>query len=116
MGIINGKWREACNAFIFYTSPSLTLQKNHSISPLVSYYAICVEFTNIMLSCFQKVSKEYSFEKLDVPAESEYLEVRYSVSAYTLRGNNCKMHLLVKIYHPVQTKSSYYCSAKATPN
>ena len=29
----------------------------------------------------QKSTKEYAFEKVDVPVEAEYLEVRYSVSS-----------------------------------
>ena len=31
---------------------------------------------------FQKVTKEYAFELDDVPAESDYLEVRYAVSLH----------------------------------
>jgi DNA polymerase alpha subunit A len=32
----------------------------------------------LVLYCFQKAEKDYAFEKADIPAKSDYLEIRYS--------------------------------------
>lgn len=36
--------------------------------------------TSVATCMFQKATKQYAFEIEDVPAESDYLEVQYSVS------------------------------------
>ena len=42
----------------------------------------------LILFIFQKVTKQYAFEKEEVPVESDYLEVRYGVSMkYERKGN-----------------------------
>lgn len=37
----------------------------------------------------KRVEKKYAFEKTDVPAMSEYLEVKYSVSLKVLHCDKC---------------------------
>ena len=49
-----------------------------------SFFVICWFY----LFIFQKVTKQYAFEKEEVPVESDYLEVRYGVSMkYERKGN-----------------------------
>ena len=35
---------------------------------------------SVLFHLLQKATKKYAFEKVDVPVESDYLEVRYAVS------------------------------------
>jgi len=35
---------------------------------------------SVLFYLLQKATKKYAFEKVDVPVESDYLEVRYAVS------------------------------------
>lgn len=81
----------------FLTSPpsSPSSLPSSLIHPLPSIL-LPQEFNNtyaipykIMRFSSKRVEKKYAFEKTDVPAMSEYLEVKYSVSLKVLHCDKC---------------------------
>lgn len=59
--------------------------------------ALCYVFT-VFFTCLQKVDKNYCFEIPDIPTNSEYLEIRYSVSHFSyINFSNCNLNLIPRI-------------------